>query len=84
MAPLRWTPKSLWLQIPESASSRMEQDLHKKVPSLELEPLATFICISPGHMMDRLSCFWQREQGFSQEQNLKYTTAPPACFPGMC
>lgn len=25
-------------------------------------------------MMDRLSCLWQRKRGFSQEQDLKYTS----------
>lgn len=40
--------KSLWLQIPESASSQMEQDLLEKAPSLESEPLATVSASLPG------------------------------------
>lgn len=75
VAPFRGMQKSLWLQIPESASSQVEQDVRKKAPSLELEPLATFICIPPRAVMDRLSCFWQKERGFPQEQAPKYTTA---------
>lgn len=66
------------LQALESASSQVEKELHKKSSSLDGEPVATFIhvppCVKPRrfeHMMDRLSCFWQRKPGFSQEQNLK-------------
>lgn len=68
------------LQTLESASSQVEQELHKKSSSLAGEPLATFICVPPRasakperseHMMDRLSCFWQRKRGFSQKRNLK-------------